>query len=72
MSVEAVSWKGRFIAIRSNKVFEMAVIAIIILSAMMIGAATYDIDPTWLSVLKFFDIAMSRSSKLSLVRVDGS
>jgi len=59
MSVEAVSWKGRFVAIRSNKIFEMAVIAIIVLSAMMIGAATYDIDTTWLGVLKFFDIAVT-------------
>lgn len=59
MSVQALGWKARFIAIRSNKIFETAVIAIIILSALMIGAATYDVDPTLLSVLKFFDIAVT-------------
>ena len=59
MTVQASGWKARFIAIRSNKIFETAVIAIIILSALMIGAATYDVDPTVLSVLKFFDIAVT-------------
>ena len=58
-SVEAMSWRERFLAIRSNKVFEMTVITIIILSAMMIGATTYDIGPTGMSVLKFFDIAVT-------------
>jgi len=59
MSVEAISWRSRFLAIRSNKIFEMTVITIIILSAMMIGATTYDISPTGMSVLKFFDIAVT-------------
>lgn len=34
-------------------------VAIIILSAMMIGATTYDIDPNWMGLLKFFDIAVT-------------
>jgi len=38
-------------AIRSNKVFELAVIAIIIVSALMIGASTYDMDLRWESVI---------------------
>ena len=59
MSVEAISWRSRFLAIRSNKIFEMTVITIIILSAMMIGATTYDISPTGITVLKFFDIAVT-------------
>ncbi len=59
MSTEALGWKARFIAIRSNKLFETVVIAIIVLSAMMIGASTYDIDPGWLGALKFFDIAVT-------------
>lgn len=59
MTTQALGWKARFIAIRSNKLFETVVIAIIILSAMMIGASTYDIDPSWLSALKFFDIAVT-------------
>lgn len=57
--VAAISWRERFLAIRSNKIFEMTVITIIILSAMMIGATTYDISPRGMSVLKFFDIAVT-------------
>jgi len=59
MSVEAISWRSRFLAIRSNKIFEMTVITIIILSAMMIGATTYDIGPGGMTVLRFFDIAVT-------------
>ncbi len=55
----AASWRGRFMALRSNKIFEMAVIAIIILSALVIGATTYDIDPRWLSLLKILDFAVT-------------
>jgi len=59
MSVAAISWRARFLAIRSNKIFEMTVITIIILSAMMIGATTYDISPGGMAVLKFFDVAVT-------------
>ena len=37
----------------------MLVIGIIVLSAMMIGATTYDMAPHWLSILKAFDIAVT-------------
>ncbi|HGX93602.1 MAG TPA: ion transporter [Candidatus Tenderia sp.] len=59
MSSPAPCLRDRFIAIRSNKAFEITVIAIIILSAMLIGATTYDIDPFWMDVLKIFDIAVT-------------
>ncbi len=59
MSSSASSWRDHFIALRSNKFFEMTVIAIIILSAMLIGATTYDIDPTWMTVLYTLDIAIT-------------
>ena len=59
MSVEVSGWREHFVAIRSNKVFEMAVVTIIVLSAMMIGATTYDIAPHWMSVLKGFDVAVT-------------
>ena len=59
MSVDAIGWRARFIAIRSNKIFEWSVITIIILSAMMIGATTYDIGPGWAGALKLFDIAVT-------------
>jgi len=37
----------------------MVVIAIIIFSAMLIGASTYDIDPTWVAILKILDIGVT-------------
>ena len=59
MSVTASSWKGTFDSIRSNKVFEFSVIGIIIFSALMIGASTYDIDPSWLAVMQMLDLAVT-------------
>ena len=59
MGLPSVELRERFIAIRGNKMFEMTVIAIIILSAMLIGATTYDISPFWLEVLGVFDIAVT-------------
>ncbi|AMO56892.1 ion transporter [Endozoicomonas montiporae] len=41
--MEHNSWQNRFQTIRSNKVFELTVISIIIFSALVIGAKTYDI-----------------------------
>ena len=55
----ANTWRRRFMALRSNKVFEMVVIAIIIISALVIGATTYDIDPRWLGLLLVLDIAVT-------------
>ncbi len=59
MSLPASGLREWFVAIRGNKIFEMTVIAIIILSAILIGATTYDIDPFWLKVLEVFDIAVT-------------
>ena len=59
MSDTASNWRDHFIALRSNKMFEMTVIAIIILSAMLIGATTYDIEPGWMTLLKALDIGVT-------------
>jgi len=59
MSSNPATLRDRFVAIRSNKIFEMTVIAIIIFSALVIGASTYDISPTWLGVIKFLDLAIT-------------
>ncbi len=45
----------RFIKIRENKLFETVVISIILLSALVIGAKTYDIDPTVMKVFMIMD-----------------
>ncbi len=59
MNTSASNWRDHFVTLRSNKIFEMVVIAIIIFSAMLIGANTYDINPTWMSVLKVLDIGVT-------------
>lgn len=59
MTAASPCWRDRFAAIRSNKVFEMTVVAIIILSAMMIGATTYDIAPGWMVVLRVLDVGVT-------------
>jgi len=59
MSTNSATLRDRFVAIRSNKIFEITVISIIIFSAMVIGASTYDIGPNWLAVVKFLDIAIT-------------
>jgi len=45
----------RFYAIRNNKVFELFVIGIIIFSALMIGANSYQVSPTTLQVFSILD-----------------
>ncbi len=59
MSLPSLELREWFVTIRSNKIFETTVIVIIILSAMLIGATTYDISPFWLEVLGVFDIAVT-------------
>ena len=44
MSIAGI--QDRFIAIRNNKAFETFVIVVIVASALVIGAKTYEIDPT--------------------------
>jgi len=45
--------------LESNKLFEFTVISIIILSALLIGVKTYDIDPTATKVLSLLDVAIT-------------
>ncbi len=59
MGLVTASWQDKFMAIRSNKIFELSVIAIIIVSALMIGASTYDMDPRWVSVIYVLDTGIT-------------
>jgi voltage-gated sodium channel len=49
----------RFYEIRNNKIFELFVIAIIIFSALMIGAHSYQISATAMRILSVLDIAIT-------------
>ncbi len=45
----------RFLALRSNKGFELFVVGVILFSAVVVGAKTYNLPPTMLSVVAWLD-----------------
>lgn len=45
--------------INSNKLFQFFIIAVIVISALLIGAKTYDIDPAYISILNYLDAAIT-------------
>ena len=48
-------WHARFDRLRSNKAFELLVISIIVFSALVIGAKTYELSPLTTRVVVFLD-----------------
>ena len=48
-------WHARFDRLRSNKLFELVVISIIVFSALVIGAKTYDLSPLTMRIIVFLD-----------------
>ena len=59
MTVSIRRLQQRFVAIRENKAFEIFVIVVIVLSALVIGARTYDIDPRLSGLFKLLDIGIT-------------
>jgi len=59
MAFSAVAVQEKFVRIRENKVFETIVIIIIVLSALVIGAKTYQINPTLLEIFLFLDMMIT-------------
>lgn len=59
MSEPFNTWQARFEKLRSNKLFETVVIAIIVLSAMTIGARTYDEVSQFEQWLTYLDVAVT-------------
>ena len=51
--------QARFFAIRSNRFFEFFVISVIIFSALVIGAKTYDVSPNILQLIRWLDIGIT-------------
>ena len=49
----------RLFTLRSNKIFELFVVSIILLSALVIGAKTYSMPPGLISVIGFLDIGIT-------------
>jgi voltage-gated sodium channel len=59
MSATTSTLQQQFIAIRENKLFESFVISVIVISALMIGAKTYHINPTVANVFEILDLAIT-------------
>lgn len=55
----AIDLQGYFLALRQNKLFELFVIAIIVLSALVIGAKTYAISADILQIFMVLDTAIT-------------
>ncbi|MFT4613093.1 MAG: voltage-gated sodium channel [Bacteroidia bacterium] len=51
--------QARFDRLRSNKLFELIVVSIIVLSALLIGAKTYQLSPLTMKLLVVFDWAIT-------------
>ena len=59
MSITASALQRKFLRIRENKLFEALVITIIVVSALVIGAKTYDMHPTVYQVFTLMDWAIT-------------
>jgi voltage-gated sodium channel len=55
----ALRMQRRMIALHDNRLFQAAVIVIIVLSALVIGANTYDVSETGKRVLKALDLSVT-------------
>ncbi len=53
------SLQQKFLALRSNKAFELFVVAVILFSAVVIGVKTYDIPPALLTFVSWLDVAIT-------------
>ncbi len=59
MSFSANEVQAKFVRLRENKLFETIVITIIVLSALVIGAKTYQINPQVLAVFRILDLMIT-------------
>lgn len=57
--ISATDLQARFERLRSNKLFELLVVLIIVLSALLIGAKTYELPRFAAAVLPIFDMAIT-------------
>ena len=48
-----------FSKLRDNRFFQFAVVTIIILNAILIGATTYELDPLFLNIVHILDYAIT-------------
>ena len=60
-------WQQAFLRLRSNKIFETVVIVIIVLSALMVGAKTYEESSRFTPVLNVMDWAVTAFFLIEIV-----
>ena len=53
--MQAAKLNDKFVQIRSNKLFEIFVVAVIIFSALLVGAKTYEMSDTMQRITQFLD-----------------
>ncbi len=52
-------WQLRLEALKANRFFELFVVAVIILSALLVGVHTYSIEPRYIHLLAAFDVLVT-------------
>ncbi len=57
--MQVSSLKNILNSVNNNKVFQLFIVAVIIISALMIGLKTYDVDPAIIQLLTYVDIAIT-------------
>ena len=57
--IKAIELQNRFLRLRHNKLFELFVISVIVLSALVIGAKTYAMPPSILQTFAILDTAIT-------------
>ncbi|MEL6722741.1 MAG: ion transporter [Pseudomonadota bacterium] len=57
--IRAIALQNRFLRLRQNKLFELFVISVIVLSALVIGAKTYAMPPLVLQAFAMLDTAIT-------------
>jgi voltage-gated sodium channel len=45
--------------LNNNKIFQLFIVAVIVISALMIGVKTYDVDPVYLRAVEYIDTAIT-------------
>ena len=59
MRISITELQRKFIALRNNRLFEFVVIGVILLSALIIGARTYELQLRWQIALRLMDIGVT-------------
>ncbi len=57
MSIQAI--KSGLDTLNNNKLFQFTIIGFILLSALMVGLKTYDVDPFYLQLVSYVDVAIT-------------